>query len=526
MATLTLSCSSANSSTFKSKAKIKITYTALNGTLKITEIAGCRTDGYRSYNLDKTLVTVKVGSTSKKISLSHGIDFAANSSYTNWGATDTSWTGLSGDSISIVVTMPSASSQAFDEAVFKNSATMSWTKYDVAYNANGGTGAPSSQTKIHGTALTLSSTKPVRTGYTFLNWNTKSDGSGTTYNSGASYTTNAALTLYAIWRQNTFTVSYNANGGTDAPSSQTKTYGITLTLSDKIPTRTTVENNGTVTEYIFKGWATSSSSTTVAYRAGSSYTENASITLYAVWSREVSLNLYDVSYNTVGGSEVIPQIKIKDKPLVLRNVIPIKNGYTFIGWGLSADTKTVSFSAGGTYLHNDDIVLYAIWEPWSHTVSFDANGGLGELPESFTITTDENIADIPECSLTNDGYVFKYWSTQPNGSGGKNYNAGDVYTGIVNGGTVVLYAIWDATNIILYKNGECKAGEFIEDDNRKFNCDGTVHYFEFVEGAYPMQFEYEGFYVLELLERSVVNLTDESDAYLTDELGNYLTAII
>ena len=73
------------------------------------------------------------------------------------------------------------------------------TSYTITYNANGGSGAPADQTKTHGTALTLSSTKPTRTGYTFQNWNTKSDGTGTTYASGASYTANAAATLYAQW---------------------------------------------------------------------------------------------------------------------------------------------------------------------------------------------------------------------------------------------------------------------------------------------------------------------------------------
>ena len=72
----------------------------------------------------------------------------------------------------------------------------------------------------------------------------------------------------------TYTVSYNANGGAGAPASQTKTYGVTLTLSKTAPTRT---------GYTFLGWATSSTATTAAYKAGGSYTANASATLYAVW---------------------------------------------------------------------------------------------------------------------------------------------------------------------------------------------------------------------------------------------------
>lgn len=148
-----------------------------------------------------------------------------------------------------------------------------WTSYTVKYNANGGSGAPSSQTKWKNQTLTLSSTKPTRTGYTFQGWATSASGS-VAYAAGASYTANAAVTLYAVWKANTYTVSYNANGGTGAPGNQTKTYGQTLTLSSTKPTRT---------NYNFKGWGTSASATTVSYAAGASYTANAAITLYAVW---------------------------------------------------------------------------------------------------------------------------------------------------------------------------------------------------------------------------------------------------
>lgn len=146
--------------------------------------------------------------------------------------------------------------------------------YTVTYNANGGSGAPSAQTKWYDKTLTLSSTKPTRTGYSFLGWSTSSTATTASYSAGGSYTANAATTLYAVWKANTYTVTYNANGGSGAPSAQTKTYGVTLTLSSTKPTRT---------NYNFKGWGTSASATTVSYAAGASYTTNAAITLYAVW---------------------------------------------------------------------------------------------------------------------------------------------------------------------------------------------------------------------------------------------------
>lgn len=149
-----------------------------------------------------------------------------------------------------------------------------WTSYTITYNANGGSGAPGAQTKWRDQTLKLSSTKPTRTGYTFLGWSTSSTATSATYSAGGNYTANSAATLYAVWKALTYSVTYNANGGTGAPANQTKTYGKALTLSTTIPTRT---------NYNFKGWGTSASASTVAYAAGASYTNNAGATLYAVW---------------------------------------------------------------------------------------------------------------------------------------------------------------------------------------------------------------------------------------------------
>ena len=71
--------------------------------------------------------------------------------------------------------------------------------YTISYNANGGSGAPSNQTKDGGIDLTLSSIVPTRSGFAFAGWNTQADGSGTSYASGATFTGNANTTLYAQW---------------------------------------------------------------------------------------------------------------------------------------------------------------------------------------------------------------------------------------------------------------------------------------------------------------------------------------
>ena len=153
-----------------------------------------------------------------------------------------------------------------------------WTSYTVKYNANGGSGAPSSQTKWKGQSLTLSSTKPTKSGYTFLGWSTSSSATSATYSAGGKYTTDAAVTLYAIWRKQ-LTLSYNANGGSSAPTATSayvynSTTSKTFTISSTKPTKS---------GYTFLGWSTSSSATSVTHAAGASITISANTTLYAVW---------------------------------------------------------------------------------------------------------------------------------------------------------------------------------------------------------------------------------------------------
>jgi len=244
--------------------------------------------------------------------------------------------------------------------------------YKVTYNANGGSGVPSTQTKWYGTTLTLSSTKPTRTGYTFAGWATSSSGS-VVYNAGGSYTANAAVTLYAKWTAVTYTVTYDANSGSGAPSDQTKTYGVNLTLSSTKPTRT---------GYTFQGWATSSTGS-VAYQPGGTYTANAAVTLYAIWKQaytnptisvtflyrcdssgtsdsEGAYAKVTVKYSlcTTAGTNTLKSITYKNNSNSSSASITVSSSTTspithVIGGGLSTETNTtytytITDSKGGT----------------------------------------------------------------------------------------------------------------------------------------------------------------------------------
>lgn len=171
--------------------------------------------------------------------------------------------------------------------------------YTVSYNANGGSGAPSSQTKQHDITLTLSSTKPTRDGYEFAGWGTSATDTGVKYAAGGQYTGNASITLYAIWTNVAkLTINYNANGGSGAPSSQTHLINTTSKISGAMPTRS---------NYVFLGWSTSSTATTPTYIVDGQYTNNsftdgATVTLYAVWlkkSPSIYINSSEHSFKSV-----------------------------------------------------------------------------------------------------------------------------------------------------------------------------------------------------------------------------------
>lgn len=94
-----------------------------------------------------------------------------------------------------------------------------YATYTIKYNANGGTGAPSSQTKTYGTNLTISSTKPTRTGYTFKGWalsQAEANNGNWYYSAGSTCGKNENLTLYAVWEEHKLTINYYSNYATSA----------------------------------------------------------------------------------------------------------------------------------------------------------------------------------------------------------------------------------------------------------------------------------------------------------------------
>ena len=149
--------------------------------------------------------------------------------------------------------------------------------YKVRYNGNGATsGTMTDSSHVYDTVNSLTKNAYARTGYTFTGWNTKADGKGTAYVDGDSVknltaSKDGVVTLYAQWKANRYTLTYNANGGTVSASSKTLQYG------DAFGTLPTPKRDG----HRFLGWYTSATGGTKVSEATKIGAENT--TIYAHW---------------------------------------------------------------------------------------------------------------------------------------------------------------------------------------------------------------------------------------------------
>lgn len=307
-----------------------------------------------------------------------------------------------------------------------------WSPYEytISFDANGGSGAPAAQTKVYGRVLKLPTKIPVRTGYDFEGWGASGSATAAIYQAGENFVRNRTMTLYAVWAIKTYTVSFHANGGSNAPASQTKTYGQPLTLTLSEPTRS---------GFAFEGWAKSSTGP-VAYQPGDSYPLNNSTTLYAKWKVVPTVpETYTISYNANGGAGApASQIKTQGIALTLSTIRPYRSGYTFMGWSTSSTGSGGLYYAGGTYYTDSSVTMYAVWDKDAdiYTVSYDANGGTG-APGS-QIKREGTALTLSSTTPTRDRYMFMGWSTSSSGAATV-YYPGSSYT---NDSSVTLYAMW------------------------------------------------------------------------------------
>lgn len=289
-----------------------------------------------------------------------------------------------------------------------------WNTYTIKYNANGGSGTMSDTGATYGTAVTLRTNAFTRQHYTFKNWNTKADGSGTSYSNGASVsnltaTHGGTVTLYAQWTGVTYTVSYNANGGTSTPSSHSVQYPGTLALRSAISKANTsvagysvtynanggsgapsgqTSGDRTVT-WSFSKWAAGSTSGS-QYSAGASYQPSGNITMYAIWGSSTSAN----------------------SSWTCSSTIPKKTGHTFLGWSTSSTATSATYTSGTTYTITSGLTLYAVWQ--KNNYYLDVNGYLDGAEESNLGSYGTVDVYVNGTAVGND--VSDYYTQHPYGS--------------------------------------------------------------------------------------------------------------
>ena len=346
-------------------------------------------------------------------------------------------------------------------------------KYTVHFETNGGTAV----SDFIGNEI-LSAVTPFKEDYTFAGWYLNSDFSGDAVS--FPFTLNANITLYARWNKN-YTVSFNANGGTEVSSIKTG-------ILQEIPF-TEKEN------YEFAGWYENSSLS--GEKITVPYTVKQDITLYAKW-----LPTYLVTLETDGGSE-IASFRARTIESVQE---PEKSGFTFIEWYLdsglnnkadfpltiSKDTTlyaaykknfTVTFetnggsevnsvssyivkespettkankSLSGWYLDSEykdenkvtfpfypteDVTLFAKWVSEMYTITYDSNGATGgTVPKTVQVEKGSSfVISANTGNLTKTGYAFTKWSTSTDGESGQTYAPGD---SLIPSKNMTLYAQW------------------------------------------------------------------------------------
>lgn len=264
---------------------------------------------------------------------------------------------------------------------------------------------------------------PTRTGYTFAGWRTDATG-------GAAYDFNTApvtgdLTLYAQWTPNTYTVTFNSNGGTPVTSA-TVEYGQTVTK----PTDPTFDGK------VFVGWTTDTAGTR-PYGFGTPVTGK--LTLYAKWAdggetyHTVTLNLKEgTDYPSTALQSMTLFVKDGEK-LAIPDPAPTRDGYRLAGW-TTDEARQTDYTADASVTH--DLTLYAKWvKTW--TVTFDTQDG---TPVTTQIVDDNSHATVPNPAPARDEYKLTGWSTDATGGTDYDFNTTPVT------GDVTLYAEWTRTS--------------------------------------------------------------------------------
>ena len=273
--------------------------------------------------------------------------------------------------------------------------------------SGGGTVSPNPITGQENTAI--STTATPATGYNFKHWRYNDSSASGGYSESTTNPLKITITgkrdITAVFELKSYTVTWNANGGTVSPASVSKTHGSTLgTLPT--PTRAATEEYS----YTFAGWFTAASGGT---QISSTTTVTGNVTYYAHWT--ATKRSYTATFNGNGGSTPSPSSITKEYNTAL-GTLPTcsRTGYTFLGW--------YTASSGGTKISTTtvvtkDITYYAQWSINSYTLTFNPNGGT-VTPTSKDLEYNSAYGTLPTPTRASDAqytYTFAGWYTAATG---------------------------------------------------------------------------------------------------------------
>jgi uncharacterized repeat protein (TIGR02543 family) len=275
-------------------------------------------------------------------------------------------------------------------------------------------------------------TEPTRTGYTFAGWYTvQAVNGGTQFQANTPVTVN--ITVYARWTANTYTVTFDKNGGTTEANPATKTVTTPKTTVETLPTAPTR------TGYTFADWwDVSETSGGNQFQANTPVTGN--ITVYARWTLN-NATTYTVTFDKNDGTtEADPTTKTVTAPATDVGTLPTeptKSGSIFTGWNTKADGTGTPFEASTIVASN--ITVYAQWKAaYKYTVTFDKNGGTTEAnPSVKEVEEPATTINALPTAPAQTGYTFAGWYDTNSASGGNSFDASTTVTG-----NITVYARW------------------------------------------------------------------------------------
>ena len=264
-------------------------------------------------------------------------------------------------------------------------------RYSVKFNANGGSSAPGTQYVLEGATLKLSSTKPVRKGYTFSGWSSSSAAKSVTHKPGTSYTFKSSTTLYAVWKacKHTYTGGICSGCGYEYPLTETACSGTYVVTNDNgAPVRnrpysknaTTVRTEKYQKALTVKAYATNQEGNRWYKLSDGNWVYSGNVT-----------ERFTVKYSANKGSNApSSQTFLSGKSVTITKSVPTREQYFFKGWSTSSSSSRVSYKAGDKYSKDKSITLYAVWEKCEH--KYNDSGVCTACKYKYKITLDTSVA--------------------------------------------------------------------------------------------------------------------------------------